>query len=858
MALTLLLPVLACLQIPPRPASPADVASLKPLLTVSPDYSTYRVGDSVTFTCLTPKGHQAMQFQFLRDGAEVDSPETQSQLPYTYNLPSLNVHDSGSYHCRYWTHGQKILSKLSDPITLNVYDEASLKPLLTVSPDYSTYRVGDSVTFTCLTPKGHQAMQFQFLRDGAEVDSPETQSQLPDTYNLPSLNVHDSGSYHCRYWTDGQKIPSKLSDPITLNVYDRLPAPTLSLYPRYTVYLPGERVTLTCSAPGRELPSGYRFFYQGQQDPSVVQHPNDSARLEVTAEKGNAGTYTCAYSRWESNREISSGNSNSVSITVTDRPSAPRLSLYPRYTVYLPGERVTLTCSAPGDELASGYRFFYQGQQEPSVVQPPNEDARLVLTAEKGNAGIYTCAYWRQESNREISSRNSNSVSIPVTDRPSAPTLSVYPRYTVYLPGKRVTLTCSAPGDELASGYRFFYQGQQDPSVVQHPNDSTWLEVTAEKGNAGTYTCAYWRWESNREISSRNSNSVSITVTDRPPAPTLSRDPEYTVYLPGERVTLMCSAPGSELDWRYRFFYQGQQDPSVVQHPNEDARLVLTAEKGNAGIYTCAYWRQESNREISSRNSNSVSIPVTDPFPAPQLTLSPQQPVYVTGETVTLTCSAAGMLTMSGFRFFRDGQKIQSKELPSPWYSYTESIRLSGVVMLDAGAYSCEYWRRVSGREISSVRSQPISIALTDPPPQPVLRLDPPSGAVSEGLTLLITCAVSWDARERRFHFYKDGVELIPGDMGSEINTMESGTDSMNVSVLSIPQASPNNTGEFTCGYEENVGGRWVPSPRSQAVTVTRNITVSAPSFLWVQKLVVGGSFFLINGLIFLISHCCF
>ncbi|KAH1182448.1 hypothetical protein KIL84_010202 [Mauremys mutica] len=80
----------------------------------------------------------------------------------------------------------------------------------------------------------------------------------------------------------------------------------------------------------------------------------------------------------------------------------------------------------------------------------------------------------------------------------------------------------------------------------------------------------------------------------------------------------------------------------------------------------------------------------------------------------------------------------------------------------------------------------------------------------------------------------------------------------MNVSVLSIPQAGPNNTGEFTCGYEENVGGRWIPSPRSWAVNVTVNVTGTAPSFLWVQELVVGGSFFLINGLIFLVSHCCF
>ncbi|XP_044840805.1 Fc receptor-like protein 5 [Mauremys mutica] len=219
----------------------------------------------------------------------------------------------------------------------------------------------------------------------------------------------------------------------------------------------------------------------------------------------------------------------------------------------------------------------------------------------------------------------------------------------------------------------------------------------------------------------------SASVLAPPPAPRLSQDPGYTVYLPGERVTLTCSAPGGELDWSYRFFYQeGQQEPSVVQHPNEGTRLELTAQKGNAGTYTCAYWRWESNREISSWPSNSISITVTDP------------------------------------------------------------------------------------------------------PPQPVLELDPPSGVVSEGLPLLITCAVSRDAREGRFHFYKDGVKIVPGDMGSEINTTEPGTGSMNVSVLSIPQAGPNNAGKFTCGYEENVGARWIPSPRSRAVNVTVNVTRTA------------------------------
>ncbi|KAH1182035.1 hypothetical protein KIL84_009789 [Mauremys mutica] len=137
------------------------------------------------------------------------------------------------------------------------------------------------------------------------------------------------------------------------------------------------------------------------------------------------------------------------------------------------------------------------------------------------------------------------------------------------------------------------------------------------------------------------------------------------------------------------------------------------------------------------------------------------------------------------------------------------------------GAYTCQYWRREAGQEIVSENSNSITVPVSDLPPQPALSVYPPSRAVSEVLPLLITCMAPEDASKRRFHFYKDGAELIPGDMGSEISTMEPGTGSMNVSVLSIPRASPESTGEFTCGYEKNMSGRWISSPRSRAVNVT-------------------------------------
>ncbi|XP_039353650.1 sialoadhesin-like isoform X1 [Mauremys reevesii] len=350
-----------------------------------------------------------------------------------------------------------------------------------------------------------------------------------------------------------------------------------------------------------------------------------------------------------------------------------------------------------------------------------------------------------------------------------------------------------------------------------------------------------------------------VSPADPDPAPQLTLSPQQPVYITGENVTLTCSAAGAPTISGVRFFSNNQkiQSKKLPSPRNRytDSIQLSGVSRAQAGVYTCESWKTESGRKIASKRTQPISIAVTDPDPAPQLTVSPQQPVYITGENVTLTCSAAGAPTISGVRFFRDNQKIQSKKLPSPRYRYTNSIQLSGVSRAQAGAYTCESWKTESGREITSKRSQPISIVVTDPPPQPSLSMDPPSGVVSEGFPLHITCTTPWDAGQRRFHFYKDSVKLVPGDTGSDISTTEPSTSSMNISVLSIPQASPNNTGEFTCGYEVKMGGGWFPSPRSHAVNVT--VTALTASHYTRDILLRTGGVLLLGGaLAALICYC--
>nr|XP_025035507.1 alpha-1B-glycoprotein-like [Pelodiscus sinensis] len=216
------------------------------------------------------------------------------------------------------------------------------------------------------------------------------------------------------------------------------------------------------------------------------------------------------------------------------------------------------------------------------------------------------------------------------------------------------------------------------------------------------------------------------------PAPTLSLEHQLTVLLPGQTATLTCQPPGHVQPSGYRFFCQrGQQGPSAVPRDKEGDMLVLTAEKGSAGTYTCAYWTEGPNGPVS-KNSNSVSISIA----APQLTVSPLQPVYITGEAVTLTCSAAGVDIPTRFQFYRDEKEIPPKESMLNAYRRVASIQLSSVAMSDVGVYSCEYWRRrddKNGPDIVSERSQNIPIAVTGEPPSLLLFAVPRKGNMGPG-----------------------------------------------------------------------------------------------------------------------------
>ncbi|KAJ6656850.1 hypothetical protein lerEdw1_003181 [Lerista edwardsae] len=489
--------------------------------------------------------------------------------------------------------------------------------------------------------------------------------------------------------------------------------------------------------------------------------------------------------------------------------AAPQLSLSPSHHIFVQGEQVTLNCTVPKGKKANSFSFYeWKKNRRVILAEEQIENTLEVPITHLDSKKTFACSYVYTWSLLELKSELSKKIAFPVTERPLAPTLSLQPWHPIYIQGERVTLICSAPAWADVTGYTFWEEGGDQ---IRQPHPKTPNNTFALDGTSSQlFYCMYWIWVSRREIKSSLSNSVNVARTARPGAPTLSLQPQHPVYIQGEDVTLNCSAPTVPSPAEYTFYEERGGRVFVVQPKGH--RNTFGLDGNTAGQFHCLYQFWKSKRAIQSPRSISVFVNRTESPQPPTVSLHPQHPVYIQGEEITLICSAPRKENVTGYNFY---QEIGGQVLEVLSGNHHATLRVGEET---AGKYHCVYWIRVTERKIQSQWSNSVYVSRTEPLRPPELKVDPPSGAVNEGEPLLISCLTNRRNTEKRFHFYKDGVEMDSSNEGSLRSI--SGDPSPNAT-LRILQANSSYSGEFACSFEENVSSRRVFSPWSQKVNVT-------------------------------------
>nr|XP_021156321.1 alpha-1B-glycoprotein-like isoform X2 [Columba livia] len=216
-------------------------------------------------------------------------------------------------------------------------------------------------------------------------------------------------------------------------------------------------------------------------------------------------------------------------------------------------------------------------------------------------------------------------------------------------------------------------------------------------------------------------------------------------------------------------------------------------------------------------------VPLLDPPPPPTITVTPEKLEYIVGDTISLCCSAppATKEKIQGFHFLGTSGWAVDARVRTKSYVYTFTI----TGPRDSGAHTCTYSVLTPTRHyLRSRESKPIVISVRDLPPPPTLTLTPAGGVTMEGRPLIFLCHAPAGEAPRRFHFYKDEVEVTEG---TQLTSGETEAQ------LKVAAAGMGLSGNVTCGYEEETEGRWVPSYPSQ----TRLLLITGQNLpLWRQK----------------------
>ncbi|XP_072884316.1 uncharacterized protein [Hemitrygon akajei] len=788
-----------------------------PKIYKSPDHSVYVPGETVNITCVAEHPVEIGLLQLTKDTALlINSSEHQEhRRDVTYIMKNVSKNMAGVYACILLTQisGRWISSPYSQRVRVIITDLPTQADI-SLTPDLPVYVTGESITITCTAARPETLGHFQLMKDSITLFN-STGNQGDLTYRIQHVSKSTRGNYTCVRMSQisGRWIHSPPSHPVSVIVADLPPPPQMSLFPEYPVYVPGESLTITCTADRADSADHFQLTKDGVPLMNSTGIQREFMYHIQHVNKSRAGNYTCVISTHVSGRWIETPASHPISIHVTDLPPQADISLTPDLPVYVTGESITITCTAARPETLGHFQLMKNSITLFNSTGNQGDLTYRIQHVSKSTRGNYTCVRMSQISGRWIHSPPSFPVSVPVADLPPPPQMSLFPEYPVYVPGESITITCTANRADSAGQFQLTKDGVLLMNSTRIQREFTYHIQHVNKSRAGNYTCVMSTHVSGRWIQTPASHPFSIHVTDLPPPADISLNPDLPVYVTGESITITCTTPRPETLGHFQLMKDSDTLFNSTGNQGDLTYRIQHVSKSTRGNYTCVRMSQISGRWIHSPPSYPVSVPVADLPPPPQMSLFPEYPVYVPGESITITCTAARADSAGQFQLTKDGVPLMNSTGIQREFTY----HIQHVSKSRAGNYTCVLSTHVSGRWIHTPASHPISIHVTDPSPRPYVFKAPDYPVYINGESVTITCATASHGSTGQLQLLKDSILFM------------NSTSDQQQFVHRISKLNSNSEGNYTCTLLTQVSGRWLRSSANQSVRIITTDTPSQP-----------------------------
>ncbi|XP_040208934.1 uncharacterized protein LOC120940256 [Rana temporaria] len=231
-------------------------------------------------------------------------------------------------------------------------------------------------------------------------------------------------------------------------------------------------------------------------------------------------------------------------------------------------------------------------------------------------------------------------------------------------------------------------------------------------------------------------------------SPIIRLEPEQTVYIVDERITMRCVANNPSTVTGYTFY----KDSAVTSNSTLSNILTLNLKTSDFGNYFCIYY---SNNGSESPESNFVNLRVLEQPPTPSLFVTPQRHVFIKDQSAVLQCQLpkGQSSAVTGITLYQNGRATYESD-------NFGVLRYTELQTKNSGNYSCEYTVNITGRIIQSQLTEEEVLLVIEQPPMPSLRYAYSLQSQTQQVELVCDVPNSSFSQIHGYRFYLNGIEI--------------------------------------------------------------------------------------------------
>ncbi|CAI5682908.1 unnamed protein product [Oreochromis niloticus] len=340
------------------------------VLTIEPSWSSYFIGEFVTFKCDMNEGRDTDWYYTInKDGQDYVS--YSEYKVYTLQIGSTG--DSGTYQCS-GSCKSSSYTKIINTVSITVLD----RPRATLTAGTTIIPVGGSVTLTC-SVQSSDGWKYEWFRRTQRT----SEGQIRDQQNR-DIRVSQGGIYSCRGTRGNPVYYTDISDDVTiwLTLSNKV---VVKQQPNWPQIFRGETITLTCEVQEGGETTEWEYEWRGPSTPTQLTHNND---VTFRVSESSSGDYMCKSRRRD---DSYSSTEWSEAFTLSGSTDQPKAQITSDRTDIPVGGSVTLTCYVNPSSSSEWKYYWYRAENLSEALTTQDAVFHSNGQISVSQEGLYRC-----------------------------------------------------------------------------------------------------------------------------------------------------------------------------------------------------------------------------------------------------------------------------------------------------------------------------------------------------------------------------------------------------------------------------------------------------------------------------------